>query len=336
MFRSDMRYILGHTPSYEEFAAELTDVAEIVLEAACRLCNDELKARYGEPRLDDGLPSELSLCALGRCGGRELGFASDVELMFVYAGNGQTVGPSGVTTAEYYEKLVQSVVHAIRAKREGVFGIDLQLRPYGSAGSLAVSLASFRHYFAQGGPAWDYERQALIKLRPIAGDAALGRQVAALRDELVYAGQELNPAAMRAMRERQLRHLVTPGTFNAKFSLGGLVDLEYFVQRLQIKYGKLEPSVRTTNTVAAIAALAQVGALAADELDFLRRAHRFLRRLIEAMRMVRGNARDLAVPAFDSEEFAFLARRLGYGSDPAPLRDDLSDYIAGVRKLSSR
>jgi glutamate-ammonia-ligase adenylyltransferase len=336
MFRSDMRYILGHTPGFDEFAAELTDVAEIALGAACDLCDGELRERYGEPRLDDGRLSGLSLCALGRCGGRELGFASDVELIFVYAGNGLTAGPASITTAEYYEKLVQSVVQAIRAKREGIFGIDLQLRPYGSAGSLAVSLASFRHYFAQGGPAWEYERQALIKLRPIAGDAALGRQVATLRDEFVYGGQEPSAAAARAMRERQIRHLVTPGTFNAKFSLGGLVDVEYFVQRLQMSCGRHEPRVRTTNTVAAMAALAEVAALAPDEVDFLRRAHGFLRRLIEAMRMVRGNAKDLTVPAVDSEEFAFLARRLGYDGDLARLSDDLTAYTAGVRRLSSR
>ena len=94
-----------------------------------------------------------------------------------------------ITTAEFYEKLVQNFVSAIRARREGIFEIDLQLRPYGKAGSLSVSLDAFRRYFAPGGPAWAYERQALVKLRPVAGDAALGQQMARLRDEFVYTGQ---------------------------------------------------------------------------------------------------------------------------------------------------
>ena len=118
---------------------------------------------------------EMSVCALGKCGGRELGFASDIELMFIYSGNGKTSGPQVITSTEFYEKLVQDFVRAIRARREGIFEIDLQLRPYGKAGSLSVSLDAFRRYFAPDGPAWAYERQALVKLRPIAGDPGTGR-----------------------------------------------------------------------------------------------------------------------------------------------------------------
>ncbi len=288
------------------------------------------------PCLADGAPCPLSLCALGKFGGRELGFASDIELMFVYAGNGQTTGPQVITTAEFFERLAQEFVQTIQARREGIFEIDLRLRPYGQAGSMAVALESFSRYFAPDGPAWDYERQALVKLRPVAGDAALGEEIVRLRDEFVYSGERFNVTAMRAMRERQLRHLVTAGTFNAKFSPGGLVDIEYLVQGLQITHGDRDRSLRLTNTRQAMKALATAGFLAQDDYERLREAHIFLRRLINALRMVRGNARDLTVPPAESEEFAFLARRLEYGNDWGRLSEDLARHTACVQEMNAR
>jgi glutamate-ammonia-ligase adenylyltransferase len=276
------------------------------------------------------------VCALGKFGGRELGFASDIELMFIYAGNGQTAGPSVITISEFFEKLVQIFLSAIRAKQEGVFEIDLQLRPYGKAGSLAVSLDAFRRYFAPDGPAWAYERQALVKLRPVAGDPELGRQIAALRDEFVYTGEPFDVTAMRAMRERQLRHLVAGGTFNAKYSPGGLVDVEYLVQGLQIRHGHQQSGLRLANIRQAMAALAAAGILSPEDYTRLRKAHTFLRWLMDALRMVRGNAKDLTVPPPDSEEFAFLARRLRYGSELAQLREDLARHTASVQEVSAR
>jgi glutamate-ammonia-ligase adenylyltransferase len=256
--------------------------------------------------------------------------------MLIYAGNGKTMWPSVITTSEFYEKVAQTFMAAIRAKQEGIFQVDLQLRPYGKAGSLAVSLDAFRRYFAPDGPAWAYERQALVKLRPIAGDVPLGQQVVALRDTFVYNGEPFDVTAMHAMRERQIRHLVTGGTINAKYSPGGLVDAEYLVQGLQITHGYRDPGLRLTNTRDAMAALAAAGILSPDDYTCLRKAHTFLRWLIDALRVVRGNAQDLTVPPADSEEFAFLARRLRYGSDVAQLREDLIRHTTCVQELSAR
>ena len=170
--------------------------------------------------------------------------------MFIYAGNGRT---DGRETDHHCRILMKSwwriSCSAIHARREGIFEIDLQLRPYGKAGSLAVSLDAFRRYFAPEGPAWAYERQALVKLRPIAGDAQLGRaDRAAARSSSSTRGEPFDVTAMRAMRERQVRHLVKGGTFNAKYSPGGLVDIEYLVQGLQITHGRDNPALRQTNT----------------------------------------------------------------------------------------
>jgi glutamate-ammonia-ligase adenylyltransferase len=336
MFRIDMRNILGYTASPGQFSAELTDLAEVVVEAAFQQVGQELQRTFGVPLSAGGQPSAFAVCALGKSGGRELGYASDIELMVLYDSNGQTTGPRVVSTAEYYERLVQEVVRAIRARREGIFEIDLQLRPYGSAGSLAVSLESFRRYFAPTGAAWSYERQALIKLRPIAGDAGLAEQILALRDQYVYSDGPFDVTGMRAMRERQLRHLVTPGTINAKYSLGGLVDVEYLVQGLQIAHGGADPGLRLCNTQEAMAALAWSGIISPEDYARLRAAHGFLLRLIDALRVVRGNSKDLTVPPPHSEEYAFLARRLGYGGAVDLLGVDLTDHITWVQDLTTR
>ncbi len=336
MFRIDMRHILGHTHEFGEFSEELTDLVEVVVNAVYHLCHEDLRTLYGAPCLDDGSPAEMTVCALGKCGGRELGFASDIELMFIYSGNGTTSGPHVISAAEFYEKVVQDFVRSIRARREGIFEIDLQLRPYGKSSSMAVSLESFRRYFAPDGPAWPYERQALVKLRPIAGNVGLGEEVMRLRDRFVYTGHPVDVNALRAMRERQIRHLVTGGTFNAKFSPGGLVDVEYLVQSLQIAHGHRNPSLRVTNIRQAMAALHAAGILSESDYAQLRRAHTFLRWLIDGLRMVRGNAKDLTVPPPDSEAFAYLARRLRYGQDLDRLRRDLDEHSAHVQAISAR
>lgn len=336
MFRIDMRHIQDLIQRFGQFSAELTDLVEVVMETTCEMLYEELCEKYGTPHLEDGKACPWSLCALGKCGGRELGFASDIELMFIYGGNGQTSGPEPISTAEFYEKLVQLMVSAIQARREGIFHIDLQLRPYGKAGSMAVSLDAFRRYFAPEGPAWAYERQALIKLRPIAGDRKLARQISDLRDEFVYGGLSFDINAMQAMRERQTRHLVAAGTINAKYSPGGLVDLEYLIQALQLKYGVQNPALRLTNTREAMTALANAGIIDREDFLRLRDAHRFLRRLIDALRMVRGDAKDLTIPPPDSPEFAYLVRRVRYVNTEAEMREGIERHFAAVREISAK
>ena len=336
MFRVDMRHILGHTTEFWDFANELTDLAEVVTNATFHLCHEDLRLIYGTPLQEDSSPSPMCVVALGKFGGRELGFASDIELIFLYKGNGKTSGPRVITTAEFYEKLVETYVSASRARREGIFQVDLQLRPYGKAGSLSVSLDSFRRYFGQGGPAWAYERQALTRLRAVAGDVRLGKQVEILRDEFVYTGEAFDVSSMRAMRERQVRHLVTGGKFNLKYSLGGLVDVEYLIQGLQITFGAENSRIRQTNIREAMAAMAETGVISQEDYIRLRKAHTFLRWFIDSLRVVRGNARDVTAPEEGTEEFAFLARRMHYGVDPSLLRRELLRYTEDVREINAR
>jgi glutamate-ammonia-ligase adenylyltransferase len=336
MFRIDMRHILGHIPEFEQFSEELSDVAEVVVAAAVEWVQRHLRERYGLPRDAHGQPVALCVAALGKFGGRELGFASDIELLFIYASEGETDGPEKVSNALFFSRVVEQFTQTIQAPREGVFHVDLRLRPYGRAGQLAVSLAAFEQYFAPGGPAWPYERQALVKLRPVAGDAAFGRRVLQARDRVLFTGDACDVAALRAMRERQVRQLVRAGTFNVKLSPGGMVDLEYLVQMLQIRDGHRCPELRTPNTLAAADALRKCGTLTADDHRRLRIAYSFFRRLIDALRMVRGNAHDLTTPAPGTEEFEFLARRMGLPGQAAELHAHIEQQVRVVNELVRR
>ena len=289
MFRIDMRYILGHISEFGQFSREITDLAEVVVSKALRLSIDRVASTAGQPMFEDGSPCPLSVCALGKFGGREMGFASDIELLFVYEASGHSSGPVELTNAQYFDRVAQEFLQIIRAKRDGVFEIDLRLRPYGSTASLATSLAAFQRYFAVEGAAWPYERQLLVKLRPVAGDPELGDLVVRLRDEILADIGMFDAGAMRAMRERQLRHLVTPGTLNAKYSPGGLVDIEYLTQALQISYCKRYPDlIDSANTFDALGKLRDHEILNEDDHNTLRDALILFRRVIDGMRMVRG------------------------------------------------
>jgi glutamate-ammonia-ligase adenylyltransferase len=337
MFRIDMRYIQRIIPEFWLFSVELTHLGEIVLETAFQICYEKLREELGEPRTNDGNLCAICMCGLGKFGGREIGFASDIELMILYEGQGETVGGKvSSTTSEFVEKLIREILQAIKAKREGIFELDLRLRPYGKGSPLGVSYDSFERYFHPDGPAWNFERQALVRLRPIAGDLTFGAKIERLRDSYVYNGTRFDIAAMRAMREKQVLQLVQGGSINAKFSAGALVDIEYLVQGLQIMHGHDKPELRQPNTGASLASLLRIGFISTEDYVTLQQALDFLRRLIQGLRIVRGNAKDLTVPDVDSDQFAFLARRLGYEADVKKLQEDIQRQMANVRDVSRK
>ncbi len=316
LFQIDLRHIIGRT-GFADFSLELSDLAEVVVDEAAALTARSLRERHGRPRLASGEPCGWAVAALGKFGGREIGFASDLELLTVYEGPGGSDGSDPIPNATWFEEFVRGLRAAIRAPREGIFEVDLRLRPYGDGGSLASSLDQCRSYYSAAGDAWQFERMALVRLRTVAGDAAVGRRLESIRDAFVYSGAPLDVGEMLRVRGRQASELVDPGRRNAKYSRGGLVDVEYYVQSLQILAGTDDPSVRTTNTLAAIAALAAAGRLSAEESTELSESYSFLRQLIGALRVVRGNARDLTIPPTGSREFAYLARRMASGTPGA-------------------
>ena len=331
IFRADLRSILGLSRGQEEFAAELAAVAEVLLRAAYEQALQEAASRHFQGDMDRIPPSVL--CALGKFGGRELGFASDLEVMIVYddrarSGSGSGNGPGG-----FFDSAVAEL-RGILGSREGhAFELDFRLRPYGRAGPPATSISTFLDYYRAGGAAWGYERQALIKLRMIAGDCALGREVENHRDQFVYGPEPLDLEGLRRMRRLQIEQLVPPGRISAKYSPGALVDVEYIVQALQIVHGFRDPSLRSPNTLEALAALGGSGSLDIFRMATLRSSYRFFRMLIDALRVVSDHPKDLTVPELGTDEFLLLSRRMR-AAGPESLRSDLEYWLQETRSIA--
>lgn len=336
LFRIDMRHVLYPELPFGLFSEELTELAEVVLSGALTLAQQILQPTYGTPLLTDASPCAFALLGLGKFGGHELGYASDIEMMCAYSGRGNTSGSERIAISEYAEKLVQQIRDCIRARRSGIFEIDLRLRPFGSHGPLATSLEAFQDYYHAEGQAAPFERQALIKLRWVAGDATLGRHIEALRDRFVYSPEPFDVGAAVRLRQRQIDELVKPGTVDTKYGRGGLIDIEYTVQYLQLLHGSHTAELHTPNTLEAMHALHAAGYLTPSDYQALQTAYVFLRYLIDALRMVRGHARDLVLPPPAAEEFTFLARRMGYWNDqgtPAQLAQDIEHHMQQTARI---
>jgi glutamate-ammonia-ligase adenylyltransferase len=341
IFFIDLDHILNPESPFESFALALTRLAEQVVDKGARIVYEDLTRRFGRPRTVAGLEARYAILGLGKLGGAALGYASDLELLFVYSDSGATDGDPALTNTEFFDRLVKGVTSLIKSKREGIFKLDLRLRPFGNAGPLAGSLDSFCRDYGPAGPSHSYERLALVRLRAIGGDPELGKQVERLRDEMVYFSGHLDLRELKDLREKQFMEKTGSTRLNAKFSPGGLVDLEYSVQILQVTHAKEVPSLRTPLLREALEILSEEGVLSAEESARLITAYTFLRHLINSMRMLRGSAIDLFLPSQGSSEFAHLSRRMGYSRggplEPSEqLRIDFENHSAAVRVFVER
>jgi glutamate-ammonia-ligase adenylyltransferase len=307
----DLKQLLDPNVTLPEFSAALTELAEAVLASAIAVCGAHLAERHGWPRLPDGSACPVAAFGLGKFGGGELGYGSDIELLLVYGGSGHSDGAETIENAAWCDALARGLLELVEARRHGIFEIDLRLRPYGRKGQLASVVEQIESYYSADGEAAPFERQALVKLRWVAGDETLGRRVESVRDRFVYGAAPWDRETSLHLRWRQLHELVEPGAINVKYGAGGMIDVEYAVQYLQVQHGSAWIDLRTPNTLSALSALKAHGLVSVQEHEQLLRAYLFLRRVVDALRMVRGNAKDLVLPAEDSDEYMFLARRLG-------------------------
>ena len=307
----DLKQVLDSNVTLPEFSAALTELAEAVLATALDACGAHLAERHGWPRLADGRACAVAACGLGKFGGGELGYGSDIEILLTYGGPGESDGAEPIENAVWCDALACLLLEFVEARRHGIFEIDLRLRPYGRKGPLASVVEQVECYYSAEGDAAPFERQALVKLRWVAGDEGLGRRVEAARDRFVYSGAPWDQETSLHLRWRQMHELVQPGAVNVKYGAGGMLDVEYAVQYLQIQHGANWPDLHTPNTLDALSRLRAHEVISAEEHEQLLRAYLFLRRVVDALRMVRGNAKDLVLPAEDSDEYMFLARRLG-------------------------
>ncbi len=338
----DADHILRRDTDFFFLSHRLTTLAEAVVREAYHLAWNELIQTYGTPNSVAGMSAEYAVFGLGKLGGSALGYASDIELMTVYSDHGETVGGiRSISNREFFERLVREVDDLIETKRKAIFEIDLRLRPYGDDGPKAVHVESFLDYFGPGGKAHSAERLALIRMRHIAGDSELGRRMVTIRDHLIYETDAVSVSEIRELRQRQAEEKSEAGRLNAKFSPGALVDLEYNVQLLQVREGRVHRQLRNPGIHASLRALSELGTIDTEEAEGMIRAYRFLRNLINGLRMLRGNAQDLFLPAFDTVEAAHLARRMGYRdtteqSAAEQLRIDFQVETAAVRSFVER
>jgi [glutamine synthetase] adenylyltransferase / [glutamine synthetase]-adenylyl-L-tyrosine phosphorylase len=296
VFLIDAYHLVDPRATLIDFSEALTSLAEAIIEEAVALC---LETGGG----GDG--GAFAVCGLGKFGGRELGYASDLELIFVHEAQ-------DITANTFFESIARRVIEIVEGPNERIFQIDLRLRPYGDAGAWSIPLEEFRRYYSPAGSAAPFERQALIKLRWVAGDEPLGRAVEAHRDSFTYSGAAWDWKNALHLRRRQIRELVKPGETNVKYSAGGLIDIEYTAQYLQLLHGKDHPELRIPSTLRALEELRRLQIVTAPEYRILEPGYLFLRNLIDALRIVRGDPSDLLLPDKASDDFKSLARRLGY------------------------
>jgi glutamate-ammonia-ligase adenylyltransferase len=316
LFLIDLDHILaeGNSESSLQLLSErLGLLAETLVATAARSAHEELVRLYGKPR-DSGGDVGFAIFGLGKLGGMALGYASDIELLFLYGGEGHTAGGArgSLGNDEFFAILTRETRDSIQARRQGIFQVDLRLRPFGTRGALAHSKEQFARYFGVDGQAHSFERLALVRLRWIAGDSRLGFEIEELRDRLVYEAAPLDLNAIWEVTGKMRAQHVKKGQVNSKYSAGGLADLESTVQMLQVMHGGTSRQVRTPIVNEAIVALHRAGVISAAEFEDIVAAYHFMRRLINAQRLLRGSALDLVLPARDSQELTHLARRMNY------------------------
>jgi len=234
----------------EEVSASLCDVAETVLEQVLAVARAGLAASLGTPRDADGRETGFIVVAYGKLGSRELGYTSDLDLVFLYDERdpaGHTDGPREVANEVYFGRLGQRIVHVLTTHTQAgrLFEIDMRLRPSGRAGLLVTTLGSWRRY--QDEHAWTWEHQALVRARPVAGDPDLAADFLAVRREVLARVRE--PARLaeevRAMRARMIQAHGGPGgdVVHLKQDRGGIVDVEFIVQYCVLRWAAEHPEL---------------------------------------------------------------------------------------------
>jgi len=347
MLRIGIKDIIG-VARLEETVIELSNLGDGVLWAAWKMAQDELVKKYGVPKDENGAEAGFAIISMGKLGGRELNYSSDIDVMFVYSGEGETV-PAGaekvlrISNHEYFTRMGEMIIQIIGSStREGyVFRIDTRLRPEGSTGPLVRPLDSYEEYYSAWGAAW--ERMALIKARFSAGDEALGRAFIKMIQPFVYQ-KILSQSAVdeiRAIKKRIEREVTKKGQTRSEVKLGygGIREIEFTVQIIQLISAGKQPHIKTGTTMTAILAIADAGIFTREEAFRLIDAYRFLRN-VEHFIQIEHYLQIHNLPEH-SAEVTRLAKRLGY-ADAAPakagerLMKDFSEYTEFVHAVHQR
>lgn len=306
-------------------ARALSDLADEVAGLTLDLSRRDNRVRFPEI---DRLP--IAIIALGKWGGRELNYASDIDLLFVYE-------PGGLDE-EVARRLANRLAVAFidllaRPTAEGIaFRVDTDLRPEGSLGPLIRTVNSYRNYYERWGEAWEF--QALLKARPAAGDKTLARDFMEMASSLVWP-PSLNPESVRALRRLKARAEEAADPDDIKRAPGGIRDIEFSVQLLQLIHGRMDSELRPQGTLEALDALAAGDYVRAEDAQGLAESYRFLRTVEHRLQMWQ-MSQTHRLPS-DREQ---LALAMGYRSSQSNAAElfnaDLTSHRAQVRSLHER
>ena len=313
MVRIIWRDLSGWAPLAETLE-DLSELAEVCVRAALERLHDWACAEFGTPREADGRPLRLLVLAMGKLGARELNLSSDIDLIFAYACSGTLEGgPRALSHEQFFVRLGQRLVQALANQTiDGfVFRVDTRLRPFGESGPLAMSFQAMEHYYESQAREW--ERYAMIKARPVAGDPADTAQLMALLRPFVYR-RYLDFGAFESLRE--LKRLIAKELHrrgmdaNIKLGPGGIREIEFIGQAFQLVRGGRDPELQVRPIRQVLALLAQRGLLPAEDVVRLDAAYCFLR-LVENRLQAHRDKQTHKLPDDDLGRLR-LARAMGF------------------------
>lgn len=278
-----------------EVTEEISYLADAILEYALRLARQELDNRFGNPlELDEkGRSKQARFCvvALGKLGSKELNYSSDIDLLFIYSSEGKTSGSGsrGVTSnREYFIKLSELIIKLV-GHEGGAYRVDLRLRPHGRVGALAISQTEAINYYQNNAQAW--ERQTLIRSRACAGDTEIFKKFCDEIENYVFSAMETVENALQNVKlskEKINREHSTNKGYNVKLGEGGIREIEFIAQALQLAYGGRDKWLRAPHTLISLSRLADRSLLSERELAELSDSYDFLRRLEHRLQMENG------------------------------------------------
>jgi glutamate-ammonia-ligase adenylyltransferase len=311
----------------DDVAAELSDLAAGTLEAALAVA----RARVGETAEN----CRLAVVAMGKCGGHELNYVSDVDVVFVAAPVDDAEETAALRTATQLASNLMQIC-SDHTPEGTIWPVDAALRPEGKAGPLVRTLASHESYYERWAKTWEF--QALLKARPVAGDAALGREYVERIAPMVWSAAEREGfvTEVQAMRRRVVEHIPAHhAERQIKLGSGGLRDVEFAVQLLQMVHGRTDPAMRAPTTLSALAELTRGGYVGRSDGAALDDAYRFLRTLEHRIQL--SQLRRTHVVPEDEETLRALARSMGYHKEPvAELNRQWKEHRREVRRLHEK
>lgn len=316
-----------------EVSERLTFLAETILQESLKFAGKTMAANYGVARIDSGQTAEICIIGMGKLGSFEIDYGSDLDLVFVYSGDGFTSGPKKITNHEYFTKLAQSVLSMITLPtRYGhAYNIDNDLRPSGNQGVLVSSFEAFDRYHRREAQVW--ERQAMIRARVVAGDVSLGNRLNELIDELAFEmpiPQNIKEE-IASLRQKETQKIkLTKGQIDLKKGAGGIADIESIVHYLQLVHTR--KNIRSKNLLTAMEKLKREKILNDDEYKILSNAYNLFKRVLSLARLFKTHS--TGIINTNAEYFQTIANVAGYG-DKNELVDKIEKTIQEITRRTT-